>query len=72
MSTASSILTSVSGTLRGIAIDPVALNYVLGAVEAVTMPDAETITKDSQTALAHEIPQDPAPYAVVGSTTSQE
>ena len=30
-----------------IAIDPVALSYVLGAVGPVTMPDGETITKDN-------------------------
>ncbi len=30
-----------------IAIDPVALSYVLGAVGSVTMPDGETITKEN-------------------------
>jgi hypothetical protein len=30
-----------------IAIDPVALSYILGAVGSVTMPDGETITKDN-------------------------
>jgi hypothetical protein len=30
-----------------IAIDPVALSYILGAVGPVTMPDGETITKDN-------------------------
>jgi hypothetical protein len=30
-----------------IAIDPVALSYVLGAVGSVTMPDGETVTKDN-------------------------
>ena len=30
-----------------IAIDPVALSYVLGAVGPVTMPDGEVITKDN-------------------------
>jgi hypothetical protein len=30
-----------------IAIDPVALSYVLGAVGPVTMPDGETVTKDN-------------------------
>jgi hypothetical protein len=30
-----------------IAIDPVALSYVLGAVGSVTMPDGESITKDN-------------------------
>ncbi len=36
--------TNVDGV---IAIDPVALSYVLGAVGAVTMPDGEVITKDN-------------------------
>jgi len=35
---------NVDGVL---AIDPVALSYVLGAVGAVTMPDGEVITKDN-------------------------
>src|SRR5258708_15475768 len=30
-----------------IAIDPVALSYILGATGPVTMPDGETITKDN-------------------------
>lgn len=30
-----------------IAIDPVALSYILGAVGSVTMPDGETVTKDN-------------------------
>ena len=30
-----------------IAIDPVALSYILGAVGPVTMPDGETVTKDN-------------------------
>lgn len=30
-----------------IAIDPVALSYILGAVGAVTMPDGEVVTKDN-------------------------
>lgn len=30
-----------------IALDPVALSYVLGAVGAITMPDGETVTKDN-------------------------
>lgn len=30
-----------------IAIDPVALSYVLGAVGSITMPDGETVTKDN-------------------------
>ena len=34
--------TTVDGA---IAIDPVALSYILGAVGSVTMPDGETITK---------------------------
>jgi hypothetical protein len=35
-------------TLEGvIAIDPVALSYMLGAVGSVTMPDGEVITKDN-------------------------
>ena len=36
--------TNVDGA---IAIDPVALSYVLGAVGPVTMPDGQTITKDN-------------------------
>ena len=36
--------TTVDGA---IAIDPVALSYILGAVGSVTMPDGETITKDN-------------------------
>ena len=30
-----------------IAIDPVALSYILGAVGSLTMPDGETVTKDN-------------------------
>jgi hypothetical protein len=36
--------TTVDGAM---AIDPVALSYILGAVGSVTMPDGETITKDN-------------------------
>jgi hypothetical protein len=38
-----------SGTMVDgvIAIDPVALSYILGAVGSVTMPDGETVTKDN-------------------------
>jgi hypothetical protein len=34
-----------------IAIDPVALSYILGAVGSVTMPDGEMVTKDNVVAL---------------------
>ena len=36
--------TTVDGV---IAIDPVALSFILGAVGPVTMPDGETVTKDN-------------------------
>lgn len=36
--------TTVDGV---IAIDPIALSYILGAVGPVTMPDGETVTKDN-------------------------
>ncbi len=40
--------TAIRTTVDGaIAIDPVALSYILGAVGSVTMPDGETITKDN-------------------------
>jgi hypothetical protein len=38
-----------------IAIDPVALSYVLGAVGPVTMPDGETITKDNVVELTESL-----------------
>ena len=44
--------TNVDGVM---AIDPVALSYILGAVGAVTMPDGETITKDNVVELTESI-----------------
>ena len=44
--------TNVDGV---IAIDPVALSYILGSVGAVTMPDGETITKDNVVELTESI-----------------
>ncbi|MCU1698754.1 MAG: hypothetical protein JWR34_4817 [Mycobacterium sp.] len=44
--------TTVDGV---IAIDPVALSYVLGAVGPVTMPDGEVVTKDNVVELTESI-----------------
>ena len=45
-----------------VAIDPVALSYVLGAVGPVTMPDGEVVTKDNVVELTESTAYSPFSY----------
>ena len=65
--------TSVDGV---VAIDPVALSYVLGATGPVTMPDGEVVTKDNVVELTEstayvKLSDGPARPQTVSYRTSQ-